>query len=130
MTSQIKKYYAEQELIAIVVPKDTQVADTTFYTNPDDLQQVGYVVQTKESRVSKHFHEVPEAAELQYQETIYVVAGTLEVTFYSQKDYKLETILLKEGDLLIQYQVGHSFKFFTDTKLLEVKQGPYIQKAH
>ena len=42
------------------------------------------------------------------------------------KDIKKDRILYK-GDIIILFKGGHGFKFYKKTKIIEIKQGPYVE---
>ena len=52
--------------------------------------------------------------------------GTNLILIAKGKDIKKDKILYK-GDIIILFKGGHGFKFYKNTKIIEIKQGPYIE---
>ena len=57
----------------------------------------------------------------QPKEHIYVVDDES-----TDNTYNIATKILKGGDSMLQFSGGHGFEFQEDSRLLEVKQGPYV----
>ena len=63
----------------------------------------------------------------QTYELLYVVSGKLKAEIYSDKKDFLYELILSEGDTLILLNCGHGYEILMDnTKVLEVKNGPYF----
>jgi hypothetical protein len=52
------------------------------------------------------------------------VKGKVAVDLFF-KNKKVVTKILKGGDLILLMNGGHGFRFLDDTKIIEIKQGPY-----
>lgn len=129
MDSKIKTFHYKNELVARVVPSKHLVEKTTFFTNEAEPLQVGFVQQEAGAFIAPHFHP-PHTREIRkQQEVLYVVEGTLSVKLLTQEGNLIDTVELHEGDLFIQFSQGHSFTFHKNTKLLEVKSGPFTERV-
>lgn len=129
MDSKIKTFHYKNELVARVVPSKYQTEKTTFFTNDDEPLQVGFVRQKTGAAIVPHFHP-PHTREIRkQQEVLYVVEGTLSVKLLTPEGNLIDTVELHEGDLFIQFSQGHSFAFHKNTKLLEVKSGPFTERV-
>lgn len=103
---------------------------TEFVTKDDFLLQIGRLVFEKNYVAKKHKHvlnvrRIPYTAEV-----LIVQSGRLQYFIW---DYDNIELLLKRGiaiadDILILGKVAHSFRSLTNTKIIEVKQGPYLGK--
>ncbi|MBU0760457.1 MAG: hypothetical protein KJ600_00975 [Nanoarchaeota archaeon] len=62
------------------------------------------------------------------QEMVVVISGTIEVDFYDINGLPIKREVLKGGDCYVTYRGGHSVKALEESKLLEVKNGPYLGK--
>ena len=58
-------------------------------------------------------------------EVIIILEGLLRVDFYDNKENYLFSKKLYSNDLIMLSNGGHGFKVLKDTKMIEVKQGPY-----
>jgi hypothetical protein len=59
------------------------------------------------------------------QECWIVLDGGVNVTIYDIDDTELQSLYLKTGDVYLTIKGGHSLEVLKDTKLIEVKNGPY-----
>jgi hypothetical protein len=55
-----------------------------------------------------------------------ILSGKIEALLFDvQNPFEVESVLLKGGDILVLLDGGHGFNILAETKLIEVKQGPY-----
>ena len=59
------------------------------------------------------------------QEVLYIEHGKVEVEFYESSGKKIGNAILNSGDTILLLSGGHGFNILEDTKMIEVKQGPY-----
>ena len=62
------------------------------------------------------------------QEVLHLEYGKVEAEFY-QNNQLIKKCLLFERDTIILLAGGHGFNILEDTKMIEVKQGPYLSQA-
>lgn len=116
----------EGELLFMHITAKSEV--TEFFTDAEFYLQVGQLIFKNGYEVKKHRHtasvrEIPITAEV-----LLIQSGELE---YKVWDYDEPAILLEQGvgnigDILIFGRVAHSFKSQSLSKILEIKQGPYL----
>lgn len=112
-------------LIAIILPKKTNVQGVTFFTPPDFSQQVGLLRHKKHSLIKPHIHKLIKRKVAVTQEVLHVKEGAISVMLYDEKKKYLATRVLKAGDTILLANAGHGIKVLEDSLILEVKQGPY-----
>lgn len=64
----------------------------------------------------------------QAMEILYIVEGCCEIDIFSREKVLLESGTVETGDIVIFLQGWHGLRFLTQTKILECKQGPYINR--
>lgn len=115
--------------IALIIPGQFGELGTQFATQHFDGLQVGAIVRNSGDVISAHRH-LP--VEFEYhgakQEFIYVVDGEVAVKFFDENNKLIVEKILKSGDAMLQICGGHEFIFQKNTRLIEVKQGPYTNK--
>lgn len=52
--------------------------------------------------------------------------GVLRVDFYDDAKQYIESIVLREGDIILLASGGHGFEVLENVEMYEIKQGPYI----
>lgn len=115
----------EGKILAIAVFSSFNSDGLTFFTPDDFSLQMGIHNREKDVYVRPHKHKHLENIErLSFQEMFHVIYGEIEVGIYGSDDNLHETLILKKGDTVL-FNSGHSLKFIKDSKVLELKQGPY-----
>ena len=60
-------------------------------------------------------------------EVLYVIKGSLEARIYDLSENLLETLVVKQGEILVLLECGHGYTILSDdTKVIEIKNGPYL----
>lgn len=52
--------------------------------------------------------------------------GKMEAVLYNEKGEKIKSVILNTGDTILLLSGGHEFNIQEDSKIVEVKQGPYL----
>lgn len=122
----IRTISKDDNIYAIIIPKNFEKDGPEFFTPSDFSQQLGYMKYPKGHIIDPHIHKLA-IREVRYtQETIIVKSGRIRVDIYSQdKNYMLSEEL-SAGDVILLAAGGHGFKFLEESELIEIKQGPYI----
>lgn len=128
-SSQIETVAHEGRVIGLVVRSGASPASTKFLTSPEDNLQLGYVVYPAGGEIQRHVHLPLERNLVGTSEVVIVKQGRCEVDFYSDDKELLETLEMREGDVMLLLRGGHGFRMSEDTVLFEVKQGPYTGLA-
>lgn len=116
------------ELLATIISLAEYQNGKHFLTEGDAALQVGVLFFAKDSEVQAHTHKDKNVSHIKAMEVIMVTKGMMEATIYDKQGAKITSLFLFTGDVLIQMAGGHGFKFEKDTKILEVKCGPYQGK--
>ena len=114
-------------LLAVILYSDMEQIGTEFVTGDYYPLQLGSHVQPQGHIIPAHSHrdvtrEVDGTAEV-----LVVTEGALEVTLYDNDRKVVSIEYLIKGDSVLLVSGGHRFRFLGEpTRLVEVKQGPYI----
>jgi hypothetical protein len=116
------------KVLAIIVRKSFNKEGLTFVTGNEYGLQVGIHLQKKGFEAKPHIH-IPfkELKNLEVQEMFYVERGKIRIGLYDSSDQKVADIEGRQGDILILIS-GNSLTCLEDSKLIEIKQGPYRGK--
>jgi mannose-6-phosphate isomerase-like protein (cupin superfamily) len=112
-------------LASIIIQRDYQPTETTFITNPNLAQQVGFVVYPPGGVIKRHIHKNVDRQNISSSEALIVREGKLEIDIYDQNKVLLATRELAAGDFVLMVSGGHGFRILEATVLLEIKLGPY-----
>ena len=59
---------------------------------------------------------------------VHIKSGRTVVNLYDLNGKKFKSVELSDGDTIFFVDGGHGFEMLEDTKIIEVKQGPYFGK--
>jgi len=112
--------------VAIILRKDIAVSGLTFFTEPDNAFQVGLHHQPKGLILAPHVHTMTHPIVInEIQEVLMILSGSIRLTLYSQDGKKLGERILKANDSVLLLREGHQIEYLEETRMFEVKQGPY-----
>ena len=96
-----------------------------FFTQPADEFQLGVIERPKAYEVKAHAHPERKAVIQGTAEFLYVEKGTIRITVFDEQWKELGQQAVSSGDFLLFLAGGHALTMLEDTRLIEVKQGPY-----
>lgn len=123
----LEKMEVDGQILALIVRKKYNKPGYNFVSPIEFPLQLGVSIRKEGEHVKPHRH-VPfkELYNLPAQELLYIESGKAEIIlFHDKKKYK--TVILEKGDIIL-LNCGHEVKFLKDTKMIELKQGPYRGK--
>lgn len=115
----------ENNLIAIIVDINKSTEKKNFYTENNNDVQFGVFNLPENEVIENHYHPEQERRLKTTSEVLIILEGEVEATLYDTKLKFLARKILNKGSVLITFTGGHGLKVVKETKLLEVKQGPY-----
>lgn len=113
-------------ILAIKIPNSYNVDGIEFVTDQNDDLQVGFMSREKGYRIRAHKHKRVVRQLSSTQEVLFVQDGQVDVKIFDQANQFTSEFRLLTGDVLVLQRGGHSFEFTKDTRIVEVKQGPYM----
>jgi hypothetical protein len=119
---------ADGKTLAYLVRAEADPEETTFITPPELNLQAGFVVYPAGGEVASHVHLPLERSIVGTCEVLLVREGRCEVDIYDEARQLAATRELKAGDMILLAGGGHGLRMSEDTVLLEIKQGPYLEK--
>jgi len=115
------------ELFAMIVTEQDFEPGVKFLSPGDWPFQVGLLMLPQGHVIQAHHHREHEMRVVSStQEFLFVITGRMEVDFYDESGRHFQTEILQPGEALLQVKGGHGFRFPESTRVLEVKQGPYL----
>lgn len=99
-----------------------------FFSQDKEFIQVGvWGHYEKDKELKAHIHNTVERMANRTYETLYVIKGALEAVIYDMDEVPVETLEVKQGEILVLLESGHGYIIKEDdTTVLEVKNGPYL----
>ena len=114
------------QLLALVVRGGTQQDGLRFVTPPESSLQLGIHQHGAGAAVKPHIHRGGSRTVNDVQEMLHLESGKAEARFYDGDGRQIAITTLSCGDTILLMSGGHGFRFLEPTKMIEVKQGPYL----
>jgi hypothetical protein len=113
--------------LALVIREEDWEEGLNFVSSEGDYQQVGIWGYNKGKKLEPHIHLIAPREVLRTQEIVFVKEGRVRADFYTERADFFKSVELKKGDAIILLRGGHGYEILEDnTKVLEVKNGPYV----
>ena len=112
-------------LFAIVIRGDFGEEGVNFVTPKENPLQLGVIQHEKGTIIKPHIHKNVKKTIEQVQEVLYIVYGKIRAEFFNDEGTSLGDVILNQGDTILLIEGGHGFNMLENTKIIEVKQGPY-----
>ena len=121
-----EKIQADGKPIAIIVRKEFNQPGVHFFSPFEFSQQLGILVHPIGHEVKAHVHNLIARDVRVTQEVLHVIEGKVEITLFAENKKYITSRLLSKGDTILLAYGGHGIKILEPSKILEVKQGPYV----
>ncbi len=118
------------QLLAILVRASASSDEKyNFLTDDSAPLQLGMNFYRAGDVIPAHFHLTREIQLNQIHEVIVIGHGKTKLVLYDRNKKSLGEAMLVKGDIVLLTGGGHGFEIIEDTKIVEVKQGPYDGKV-
>ena len=124
----IENIMHNDELLSVIIRARYKSSEIEFFTPGDFPQQLGCMNRAKNYVIEPHVHNAVERVVVYTQEVLFIKKGRVRVDYYNDAKEYLESRILEQGDVVLLASGGHGFKMIEDSEIIEVKQGPYVEK--
>lgn len=114
------------ELLALIVRGSFRGGRYNFFTPDDFPLQLGQNFYPSGETIPAHMHVPQERRVHRVNEFIYLVAGRLQLHLFGSDRAHVVDVELGAGDCVLLTGGGHGFEVLEESRLLEVKHGPYL----
>jgi mannose-6-phosphate isomerase-like protein (cupin superfamily) len=111
--------------IAIIYRRDIPADNVKFLTPETYPLQIGILDHKDGKFVEAHYHPHHKYNVVNTQEFLYVEKGTMDLVIYNADWEEKTKATLTQGDYALFVDCGHSVNFHPNTRVIEIKQGPY-----
>jgi len=116
------------KLFALILRSEFEQEGANFFTSKESTLQLGVIGHKQGAEIKPHIHEnVPRTID-RVQEVLHLAHGKVQVDFYDEEGKPLGSSTLSTGDTILLTDGGHGFKMLEDSKMIEIKQGPYLDQ--
>lgn len=113
------------KILALVLRSGYEEKGVNFITPPENPLQLGVLIHQQGTKIKPHIHKNIQKTINEIQEVLHIEYGKVEVEFYQSEGRKVATTILNSCDTILLLSGGHGFNILEDSKIVEVKQGPY-----
>jgi cupin fold WbuC family metalloprotein len=125
----VELFRTSQQLLAIVVRESaSSESKYNFLTEQSEPLQLGVNFYRAGEAIESHTHLPRDIQIDRVQEVLVIGEGKTRLTLYDDDRRQVAETVLSKGDLVLLLSGGHGFEILEDTKILEIKQGPYDGK--
>lgn len=122
----IERIVLNGKILAYIIRGNSKVEGKHFGGSTEDFLQVGVMRLDEGTELKPHYHPPQRKTITMNQEVLIILSGKVEALFFDvDKKTKVDSSILESGDIIVLLEGGHGFNILKDTKLIEVKQGPY-----
>ena len=119
----------EENLLAYIIRFEDIKEGKNFITSNDAEFQLASFDLSDDTVIERHYHPKQKRKIKYTNEVLIVLDGELEVDIYDNEKNHIQTVNLKSLDTIALIDGGHGISFNSQTKFIEVKQGPYNEKT-
>jgi hypothetical protein len=121
----IEKIEWQGKILALIVRHRFDNEGVNFVTDEDSPLQVGVLKHPQGSKIKPHIHRASRKIIDSIQEVLHMEYGRVGVNFYNDNGEQITSTVINMGDTILLIAGGHGFDILEDSKIIEVKQGPY-----
>jgi hypothetical protein len=121
---------SDGKTLAWLVRSDFSPPGVHFVGSTDNPLQLGVNTYQGGEAVRAHIHLPRETVIHEVEEVVHVDHGLVSVDLFDPSGSKARTLELSSGDTILFVAGGHGIRMLEDTRIIEVKQGPYSGKVH
>jgi len=125
--SSVERVEHQGNILAIVVRSKFEYVGTTCFTPTDFTLQLMIMVKRKGESAKAHLHRPtssPHEPWVSRHEILHIISGQVKVELFSVDGQPADQVMLYAGDTIL-ITAGHRISYLKDTKVLEIKEGPY-----
>lgn len=98
-----------------------------FFSSDEEFIQVGAWEYEAGKELAAHIHNKVDRTISRTCEVLYTIKGSLKADIYDLHEELVDSLIVLQGDILILLECGHGYEILEQgTKVLEVKNGPYL----
>jgi hypothetical protein len=125
----IERIWSAGRLRAIIVRASLPRAGMNFVSRDEDELQLGVNHYAAGAKVRGHEHPPLARALERTLEVLHIDGGACRLWLYDDARQPIHETRLVAGDTVMFLEGGHSLEFDEATRIIEVKQGPYLGAA-
>ena len=107
---------------------DLEVKGVNFHSQNQQELQCASMNYGEGHLIPRHFHPIQERQIRTTSEILILLRGRLEIDLYDENNGHIESTVVEGLSVCTLIAGGHGFKALTEISMIEIKQGPYLEK--
>ena len=99
-----------------------------IYIYEEDFQVASFNLKNGE-KILNHYHPKQERKIFSTSEMITLIEGKIKINIFDFEENLVHSEILTSGDSVALLRGGHGIEFIENSKFIESKQGPYVEKS-
>jgi len=121
----MEKIIHQKKIVALVIKTISE--GSVPLTDPHEPLQLVTLKHGKGKYLKAHLHTPKRRQTDKLQECLIVKKGKIAVDVYTENKLFLKRKILNNGDVLTVMNGGYGIKILSDSELIEVKNGPFVE---
>lgn len=123
----MKIVQVNNQILAKHITDEDWTEGLAFFSADEDFIQVGTWRYDSGKQLAAHIHNEAERIIAFTQEVLFIRKGRIAAQIYDYDHNKVDELICEAGDVLILLAGGHGYTILEDdTRVLEIKNGPYL----
>ena len=123
------KIYHEEQLLAVIIKLKDIDKEKNFVTNNEEDFQVASFNLKNGEKILNHYHPKQERKIFSTSEMITLFEGKIKINIFDFEENLVHSEILTSGDSVALLRGGHGIEIIENSKFIESKQGPYVEKS-
>jgi len=123
------KIYHEEQLLAVIIKLKDIDKEKNFVTNNEEDFQVASFNLKNGEKILNHYHPKQERKIFSTSEMITLIEGKIKINIFDFEENLVHSEILTSGDSVALLRGGHGIEIIENSKFIESKQGPYVEKS-
>lgn len=127
----LEKITYKNKVVALIIGNKVKLNDgINFFTKPNEPLQLALHSYKSKKETSIHSNKVlkPIVQKKKYK-YLYILKGRAKLEFFVKPEKIISTQELVKGDSVLIMDILHKVTFAVNSQAIEIKQGPYEEKA-
>jgi hypothetical protein len=113
--------------LAFVLRAGYKAEGLQFFTEDSATFQLGAMNRPRGEYIQAHVHENVKRSISGTNEVLFLQSGKIRVDIFNEINVYQESFMMHQGDVVLLCEGGHGIEIIEEARLLEVKQGPFIE---
>ena len=129
MSTKTEQIIHKGKVLAIILRSSARLSGIEFFTPETSPLQMGTHLRDIGEESKPHIHKPIKREIASIQEMLHIDYGKVIIDFYDETGKWITNETLNSGDTILLVEGGHGLKFVEKSKIIEIKQGPYVKNG-